>query len=556
MVTTMDDDQLFQKTCLTMPSPIEVDDFPSSNLLNPQEGGPSYLALKKSLRWNNGDTVTVVFIPTKAATESRRQQVKTYAGMWNHYSNVRFKFVPDGTHADIRLAINHPDERGNWALVGLNHRLQDNKLITMHLTLDGMSDKDCQRLTLHEFGHALGCVHEHQGPAQMFTWNFDKVFAFYHRALGWSKEMVRGNITAREDDTDHARYDPESIMLYYFDASWNAEGVAGQENYVLSRGDKEAIQKLYPKRGHGTGTFIFPPGADESAFPPAVHQASPPPQHNEKEMLFASAYSKPPEIAVGLRALDISTLTNVRCSAAATRITGDSFVIHVDTWSDSTLYGGCASWLETRQEDDDFRVGNFSTQDDPRWERPPPQEEEEAGNGSWVRPQKATKRVTFEKSFETTPNVVVWLTAFDMDRSQHIRVRAYAEKIDEDGFTINICTGGKSILYSASASWVAWNPNRHNTFSGSDTTRIHKDNWEDVEQKYRGEVDFTGGPFNKRPKVLLSVNELHFDNSYFVRFKAYESEVTKDGMTWNVDTWDDTRCFNVGVAYLAFGSEE
>ena len=38
-------------------------------------------------------------------------------------------------------------------------------------------DEEYSRVVVHEFGHALGCIHEHQSPAATFQWNKEAVYA-------------------------------------------------------------------------------------------------------------------------------------------------------------------------------------------------------------------------------------------------------------------------------------------------------------------------------------------------------------------------------------------
>ena len=50
-----------------------------------------------------------------------------------------------------------------------------------------------RRPVLHEFGHALGCIHEHQSPVAGIQWNEPVVIRTY--ALdGWDEATVRKNV--------------------------------------------------------------------------------------------------------------------------------------------------------------------------------------------------------------------------------------------------------------------------------------------------------------------------------------------------------------------------
>ena len=56
----------------------------------------------------------------------------------------------------------------------------------------------------HEFGHALGMIHEHQNPAAQgeIPWDKPKVYAYYAQQ-GWSKDDVDTNIFEVYDGGQH-----------------------------------------------------------------------------------------------------------------------------------------------------------------------------------------------------------------------------------------------------------------------------------------------------------------------------------------------------------------
>lgn len=44
-------------------------------------------------------------------------------------------------------------------------------------------DQEYSRVVLHEFGHALGAIHEHQHPEAAIPWDKPKVYEYYARWL-------------------------------------------------------------------------------------------------------------------------------------------------------------------------------------------------------------------------------------------------------------------------------------------------------------------------------------------------------------------------------------
>ncbi len=106
----------------------------------------------------------------------------------------------------------------------------------------------------HEFGHAVGLAHEHQNPAGGIQWNEQVVIRETAKSPNfWDKATARHNILEkyRADQINGTAFDPGSIMLYFFPASWTLNGIATKANDVLSSMDKAFIAgaKMHPKTG-------------------------------------------------------------------------------------------------------------------------------------------------------------------------------------------------------------------------------------------------------------------------------------------------------------------
>ena len=106
----------------------------------------------------------------------------------------------------------------------------------------------------HEFGHAIGLAHEHQNPDGGIQWNEQVVL----RELAgppnnWDEETIRHNVLRKysADQIMGTRFDPDSVMLYFFPDSWTLNGKGTKANEVLSQMDKEFVAgaRMYPKQG-------------------------------------------------------------------------------------------------------------------------------------------------------------------------------------------------------------------------------------------------------------------------------------------------------------------
>ncbi len=116
---------------------------------------------------------------------------------------------------------------------------------------DSTSQSEFSRTTIHEFGHALGLVHEHQHPTNNIPWNRPAVYDYYYRTQNppWTPGQVDFNIFARYSagETSFSQYDPSSIMHYAIPSALLLDpSRAVGWNTVLSLTDKDFISRAYP----------------------------------------------------------------------------------------------------------------------------------------------------------------------------------------------------------------------------------------------------------------------------------------------------------------------
>lgn len=207
------------------------------------------LAVTRSKKWPNGKHLRVRFLDGDPAIQAK---VKTYAEAWHPFANITFEFVADGP-AEIRVSF-VPDG-SSWSAVGtdtLNVDFFPAGQATMNFgwLTASTEDDEYSRVVTHEFGHALGCIHEHQSPANEIPWNRTAVYRYY-AARGWSQALVDHNIFAKfgKSQTQFSAFDAASIMLYAIPAELLEDpSQAVGWNRVLSATDKAFMQKVYPKR--------------------------------------------------------------------------------------------------------------------------------------------------------------------------------------------------------------------------------------------------------------------------------------------------------------------
>ncbi len=246
--------------------------------------------------WENGEVILVKFMNNIGST-SIRNRVMQYAKEWEKYGNITLKFVPDNTPTtNIRVRLGSSlDSLGHNSAVGtdcnkasqfkqtmnldtsdfFDYAYYENDLKTggafyQHLLKSGVDlknytwpqfyrdilfypapiryiEKPFRGTTLHEFGHALGLMHEQSYPGAI-KWNRDTIYKYYAR-YGWDKGKVDHNVLRVNDQffTNGTAYDPKSIMHYAVYSWQTLDGSYVEELNELSAGDKAIMAALYPK---------------------------------------------------------------------------------------------------------------------------------------------------------------------------------------------------------------------------------------------------------------------------------------------------------------------
>jgi hypothetical protein len=103
---------------------------------------------------------------------------------------------------------------------------------------------------LHEFGHVLGLVHQHQNPAAAISWNQAAVMRdLLTPAHCWSIDDIQHNVfnPTRADIGAMSEMDPHSIMGPVIPASWTTNGYSIDFNTDLSEMEKRFIRSMYPE---------------------------------------------------------------------------------------------------------------------------------------------------------------------------------------------------------------------------------------------------------------------------------------------------------------------
>lgn len=188
--------------------------------------------------WPVGYQFKVGFLGNR--TTQQTDLVKSVAAEWAQSANVKFTFPETGPY-DVRISFN--SSGGAWSYVGIDCKNIAQSSPTMNL---GWYARDAY---LHEFGHTLGLLHEHQNPTSPIKWNEAAVIKdLSGPPNNWTEAMIRFNVLNPYPlpNVITTALDKASIMMYPIPLSWTLDGFSSPGGQVLSSVDKIFINARYP----------------------------------------------------------------------------------------------------------------------------------------------------------------------------------------------------------------------------------------------------------------------------------------------------------------------
>jgi serralysin len=211
------------------------------------DSGKNRAALVKGSKWKPGDLITVSFLD---GDQGVQEKVKHVASQWAApgLANLMLEFMKN-TNTHIRISFKYS---GSWSVIGTTcKRITDLTQPTMNFGwLDTNStDEEVERVVLHEFGHALGLIHEHQNPGTVIHWNKPNVIRdLSGPPNNWPLNVIEQNMFEpySKAETNFTKVDPKSIMMYPIPKSWTTNGFSAGLNDSLSTTDRKFIHQQYP----------------------------------------------------------------------------------------------------------------------------------------------------------------------------------------------------------------------------------------------------------------------------------------------------------------------
>lgn len=206
---------------------------------------PFAMALETRALWKPGRTLRIRFMDGDPVVQTK---VIHAAEEWNQYGNIKLAF---GNDPEAEIRISFKADKGSWSYIGTDALVipQDKPTMNYGWLTPASTDAEYKRVVLHEFGHALGCIHEHQHPEVSIPWNTTAVYMYYAGPPNfWSKQKVDRNLFQRysKEETQFSQFDSKSIMLYPVPKNLTVGGFEVGWNRELSETDKKFIGTVYP----------------------------------------------------------------------------------------------------------------------------------------------------------------------------------------------------------------------------------------------------------------------------------------------------------------------
>jgi len=165
------------------------------------------------------------------------------------------------------------------------------------------------------------------------------------------------------------------------------------------------------------------------------------PGYEGTRITFDRPFYSEPKVIVWIQELDVSNSDNCRIRASVPKFDTTGFTMKVETWGKTKVNNARVSWVAYPASRSNIASGIFKTADIREYKKTEQQEH--------------SKDIPFDKKFGSVPCVYVGLCEIDVSKNYNLRLKALAKNVTAKGMTISIDTWFDTVLYQASACWLA-----------------------------------------------------------------------------------------------------
>lgn len=153
-------------------------------------------------------------------TPKQQAKVEEVIQEWTWYANITFEKSPP-KNSDATLRITFDPTKGSWSYVGNSAKSCVGPAPTINLGWISDTDTIAKKergVILHEFGHVLGLMHEHESPARNASLRLKEreIIQYYSETQNWDEATVRKQVLdvySKESVSNYSKLDAGSIMM-------------------------------------------------------------------------------------------------------------------------------------------------------------------------------------------------------------------------------------------------------------------------------------------------------------------------------------------------------
>ena len=183
-------------------------------------------------------------------TDFQKQIVTQHASDWNSALPGFELIFQDGPCNIGVIRVAFSPTGGNRSEIGSRSadRPIDEPTMNLAIVQQGADESEIKRVVQHEFGHALGLLHEHlHVDAPRFEWT-EAMYAYFERK-NWGRDKIEAAMSLRASPNETCLdFDQTSVMIYPIPSSWTSTGFFATPSEIKEK-DRECLRRHYAGSG-------------------------------------------------------------------------------------------------------------------------------------------------------------------------------------------------------------------------------------------------------------------------------------------------------------------